>query len=237
MFQKLRSDVLKRTRGHRSPARKRPSRSDGTPAEPQTTCFVRPRDSSHCTPDEGSNPCRYIGKTDRVIEPRSPQRMAVDLDVPSNAARVQTSSVDFQSSMPLGLSTNAEPMDPSLALLTSTAQESPVAGSEVAETTTASLEKLNAMMFPSEDPFAYPQQPLIGLTGGDVRQQLGFTGNSAYPDAMQFYIPDVFEDIEHQLLNCTNIAQTSSQQFPPAEMPKASGMPGLQCSQIHLNPQ
>lgn len=70
----------------------------------------------------------------------------------------------------------------------------------------STLYKLDAMMFPTDDPFAYPnQQPLMdfpahspqappsGSHGGD-------TPGGQQGDSMQFYIPTLYDDIEGQLL-------------------------------------
>lgn len=61
----------------------------------------------------------------------------------------------------------------------------------------SALYKLDAMMFPTGDPFAYPnQQPLMDFPPPGRQQQP--SGQS--PDSMQFYIPSLYDDIEGQLL-------------------------------------
>jgi len=76
----------------------------------------------------------------------------------------------------------------------------------------STLYKLDAMMFPTGDPFAYPnQQPLMdfptpspqtrpgGLPGGGGGGA-GGAGGGQHPDSMQFYMPNMYDDIEGQLL-------------------------------------
>jgi hypothetical protein len=69
------------------------------------------------------------------------------------------------------------------------------------------LYKLDAMMFPTGDPFAYPnQQPLMDFpTPSAQTPSVGPPGAGAesgqHPDSMQFYMqPNVYDDIEGQLL-------------------------------------
>lgn len=83
------------------------------------------------------------------------------------------------------------------------------AGSYTPQSSVTSLYKLDAMMFPSSDPFAYPNQPLLESQGPVVRGNshppgatAGTAGNQT-PEAaaaMQFYMPNVYDDIEGQLL-------------------------------------
>ncbi|KAK3313892.1 fungal-specific transcription factor domain-containing protein [Apodospora peruviana] len=71
----------------------------------------------------------------------------------------------------------------------------------------SSIYKLDAMMFPSADPFAYPNQPLLDpvtgtATGGQQQRQASHPSgtNSQAQDAMQFYMTNIYDDIEGQLL-------------------------------------
>ncbi|KAK4146256.1 fungal-specific transcription factor domain-containing protein [Dichotomopilus funicola] len=65
----------------------------------------------------------------------------------------------------------------------------------------SSLYKMDAMMFPSEDPFAYPSQPPIDPAGQHPSNQTPQATNTGQShDAMQFYIPNVYHGIEGQLL-------------------------------------
>ena len=78
--------------------------------------------------------------------------------------------------------------------------------SDTIEPATTTLYKMGAVMFPSGDPFAYPQQPLIGLTCSYVPNQPSFTGSLQpesfhTPDSMQFYMPSMFGAVEHGLLD------------------------------------
>ncbi|ORY70049.1 fungal-specific transcription factor domain-containing protein [Pseudomassariella vexata] len=60
------------------------------------------------------------------------------------------------------------------------------------------LHRLDAMMFPSEDPLAYPNQP--GFDFGPPGQSL--SPDMAHPpqDTQQFYMPNYFDGIEGQLM-------------------------------------
>ncbi|KAL2135262.1 hypothetical protein VTI74DRAFT_9142 [Chaetomium olivicolor] len=68
------------------------------------------------------------------------------------------------------------------------------------------LYKMDAMMFPSEDPFAYPNQPLMdpaSAAAGHHNQTSHSgtaTGTRQPHDTMQFYIPNMYDGIEGQLL-------------------------------------
>lgn len=68
-----------------------------------------------------------------------------------------------------------------------------------------SIYKLDALMFPSGDPFAYPNQPLDLGTGGATSavSQPGLMGSvqaRAQPtDSRNFYMPGLYGDIEGQL--------------------------------------
>lgn len=60
-----------------------------------------------------------------------------------------------------------------------------------------SLYKLDAMMFPSGDPFAYPNQPLAD--GHHTSRQTSQAAASQSPD-MQFYMSNMYDGIEGQLM-------------------------------------
>jgi hypothetical protein len=82
--------------------------------------------------------------------------------------------------------------------------------------------KLDAMMFPSGDPFAYPTQPLVGMataaqsaiTAPSTSHSGSAPGQRA--DVMQFYMPNLYEDIDSHLLG---------------SMPPYLVQPGLSASQ------
>ncbi|KAH6636526.1 fungal-specific transcription factor domain-containing protein [Chaetomium tenue] len=63
-----------------------------------------------------------------------------------------------------------------------------------------SLYKMDAIMFPSEDPFAYPNQPPIDPASQHPGSQTPQSSAGQSHDAMQFYIPNMYEGIEGQLL-------------------------------------
>lgn len=64
----------------------------------------------------------------------------------------------------------------------------------------SSLYKMDAMMFPSEDPFAYPNQPMMDAAGHHPGSQTPQSAAGQSHDAMQFYIPTMYDGIEGQLL-------------------------------------
>jgi hypothetical protein len=63
------------------------------------------------------------------------------------------------------------------------------------------LYELDAMVFPSNDPFAYPnQQTLMDFTAGPMHGRQPSRANQQQPDPMQFFLPNMYDDIEGQLL-------------------------------------
>lgn len=100
------------------------------------------------------------------------------------------------------------------------------------------LVKLDEMMFPSNDPFAYPNQPLVDFSQQPHGTPSGQPGSS-HQDSMPFYMPNVYDGIEGQLLG----------PIPPYLMQPEQGQQGLDLSsqmynasnmltlqQIQLNP-
>jgi hypothetical protein len=91
------------------------------------------------------------------------------------------------------------------------------------------LYQLDAMMFPSGDPFAYPNQPAMS--------ELSLPHHSAHPpsssqDQMQFYMPNIYDDIEGQLLGPIPPYLMQSSQPGGVNMStrlySASGIPNMQ---------
>lgn len=64
-----------------------------------------------------------------------------------------------------------------------------------------SLYKMDAMMFPSEDPFAYPHQPPIDAANQHPASQTPQSSAGQPHDTMQFYIPNMYDGIEGQILD------------------------------------
>ncbi len=58
------------------------------------------------------------------------------------------------------------------------------------------LYKLDAMMFPSADPFAYPNQPMMEF---NLQPQAG-QANIGQQEDLQFYLPNTYDGIEGQVL-------------------------------------
>ncbi|TEA12359.1 Activator of stress genes 1 [Colletotrichum sidae] len=59
------------------------------------------------------------------------------------------------------------------------------------------ISKLDSLMFPSEDPFAYPNQPMMEL---GYQKGPGQNSVSGPPDASSFIMPGAFDEIDTQLL-------------------------------------
>lgn len=95
-----------------------------------------------------------------------------------------------------------------------------------------SVYKLDAMMFPSGDPFAYPNQPLMdGSSYHPGRQGPHPTAGQA-PDG-QFYMSNVYDGIEGQLLGpippyLVPSSQGQHSMDPASQMYTASNMLGMQ---------
>lgn len=71
------------------------------------------------------------------------------------------------------------------------------AGGNPAVSTPSTLNRLGALMFPSEDPFAYPNQPMMELG----RQEGGEGGGGAGgDDTTQFFMQGPFDEMESHLL-------------------------------------
>jgi hypothetical protein len=68
------------------------------------------------------------------------------------------------------------------------------------------INQLDAVMFPSEDPLAYPNQPGLGIRGGPQHY-----------DPSQYYAPNLFDGIEGQLMG----------PLPPYLMQTSHGPPGF----------
>ncbi|KAL2169681.1 hypothetical protein VTG60DRAFT_5820 [Thermothelomyces hinnuleus] len=64
-----------------------------------------------------------------------------------------------------------------------------------------SLYKMDATMFPSEDPFAYPHQPPMDPASQHPAGQTPQSNAGQPHDTMQFYIPNMYDGIEGQLLD------------------------------------
>ncbi|KAK4225515.1 putative transcriptional regulatory protein [Podospora fimiseda] len=64
----------------------------------------------------------------------------------------------------------------------------------------ASIYKLDAMMFPSGDPFEYPNQPLLDPAGQHPNRPSPHVAPGQSQDSMQFYMPELYDGIEGQLM-------------------------------------
>lgn len=64
----------------------------------------------------------------------------------------------------------------------------------------STLNRLGALMFPSEDPFAYPNQPMMELGLQHKMQQEPMQGQEDAQDNAQFFMQGPFDDVESHLL-------------------------------------
>ena len=103
------------------------------------------------------------------------------------------------------------------------------------------LYKLDAIMFPSEDPFAYPNQPAMefGVPRHPARGQTGHPSAGPPGDGVQFFMPNVYGDIEGQLLGPIPpyLMQSSHGQGLDlsAQMYNASGLLPVSLQQSHAH--
>jgi len=116
--------------------------------------------------------------------------------VPENPFQDPTFSASLQDLLPIDLSSRATP-------------DSASTGGSSNRQRLNGLNKLDSLMFPSDDPFAYPNQPMMGL-GFKRPARGGQAQESAY------LIPGSFDDIDGQLLG----------QVPPYLM-QEQGQPNL----------
>lgn len=111
--------------------------------------------------------------------------------------------------IPMGMSSRATSGSPSTAGSSHTTQ--PAYGFHPASAHNP-VQKLDTLMFPSEDPFAYPNQPMM---------ELGFQPPVSMPSQgqnQQFFIPTSVDHLDSQLLG----------QPPPYMIQHPPGQPGLE---------
>lgn len=130
---------------------------------------------------------------------------------------------NMQDLLPLDLSTRGTPESSGAG---SAAHQAAYAGTPTVGTP-STLNRLGALMFPSEDPFAYPNQPMmeLGLQQKMQQEPMQGQGQDGGQDSAQFFMQGAFDDMESHLLG----------QIPPfmidqaqqgLEMPiYSSGMP------------
>ena len=133
--------------------------------------------------------------------PRMQHRSSFDsVGVSQTATGGRNLSANLQELLPLDLSSAGATSDTSSTPGTA-AQRRPSSFQTAQTPTTSSLYKVDAIMFPSGDPFAYPsQQPLLDF-GGQARtvsQSQQQQQQQQQQDAIPFY--GVYDDIEGQLL-------------------------------------
>ena len=81
-------------------------------------------------------------------------------------------------------------------------QQAAYAGGNPAVSSPSTLNRLGALMFPSEDPFAYPNQPMmeLGLQQKMQQEPMQGQGQGAAEDNAQFFMQGTFDDVESHLL-------------------------------------
>lgn len=84
------------------------------------------------------------------------------------------------------------------------------------------VQKLDTLMFPSEDPFAYPNQPMMELS----YQPPVTMSSQGQAQNSQFFMPGSFEEVDSQLLG----------QPPPYVIQHPEGQPGLEFSANMYDP-
>ncbi|KAL2024408.1 hypothetical protein VTK56DRAFT_8219 [Thermocarpiscus australiensis] len=107
---------------------------------------------------------------------------------------------NYQDILPMGMSLSGAGLDSGGAQGTVHGHAQGFQQGQPAGGSVNSLYKLDAIMFPSEDPFAYPNQPLMGPAGHNPGEQAPHSGAAQSQDTMQFYMPNIYDGIEGQLL-------------------------------------
>ncbi|KAH8156648.1 hypothetical protein CIB48_g11596 [Xylaria polymorpha] len=99
------------------------------------------------------------------------------------------------------------------------------------------INRVDAMMFPSDDPLAYPNQPRadFGVPGPGLHH--GSPGDMLQHDPSSYYVPHIYDGIEGQLLGPLPPYLMQSQGDPgiPFPVPMYSD-PMLSSQQMHLSP-
>lgn len=98
--------------------------------------------------------------------------------------------------LPLDLSTRGTPESSGAG---SVPHQAAYAGNP-AVSTPSTLNRLGALMFPSEDPFAYPNQPMMELGLQQKMQGEPMQGQDGSQENAQFFMQGSFDDMESHLL-------------------------------------
>ncbi|KAI1412921.1 hypothetical protein F5Y13DRAFT_179783 [Hypoxylon sp. FL1857] len=98
------------------------------------------------------------------------------------------------------------------------------------------IHQLDAVMFPSDDPLAYPNQPQVDFGAHQHSVPNASPGDLSHHDPSQFYIPNFYEGIEGQLMGPLPPYLMQSQAQPGFNFPaQMYSDPMLQ--QMHTQPQ
>ena len=188
LFEKL-PEQLKKNR-----ARPMPSKKRSAPAPNVSLIPSRINPSSNRRSDEITRP--QSSQHARDQPPILPHRASFDVALQQNGIAGQGFSANLQELLPLDMAavTHGEAGGtPAPLPRRQSYRQTPTPGSA------NPLYKLDAMMFPSADPFAYPNQPLMDF-GSQQQVRPPQRAGSQHQDTMHFYSPTLYDDIEGQLL-------------------------------------
>ena len=191
-------DKLKKMKGRAMPTRKR---SAPVPKSGAASAQARPG-------LQGAKPQRRSEELNRPRSgpagenhPASLHRASLDTAGMHQGLHGQNFSANFQDLLPLDIPSTGESSETSSTPGTMHAQLPNYHQMHTPSASHKPLHKLDEMMFPSGDPFAYPnQQPLTDFTSQAQGRHAGPPGRSQQPGSMQFYIPNLYDDIEGHLL-------------------------------------
>lgn len=163
------------------------------------------------TKDSGSGPSNVQRRSEELPHARNvsgvatqpPSRPSFDsISLPSAGFQHQDFGGGLQDLLPLDLGSRTTP-DSTSTGGASVPQHQAYAGNPAAPVgTPSSLNKLGALMFPSEDPFAYPNQPMMELGLQQKMQQAPMQGQEAVQDGntAPFFMQGSFDEMESHLL-------------------------------------
>lgn len=165
--------------------------------------------------DSGSGPSNIQRRSEELPHARNasaaatlpPSRPSFDsISLPSAGFQHQDFGGGMQDMLPLDLGSRATP-DSTSTGGASVPQPQAYAGTAAAPVgTLSSLNKLGQLMFPSEDPFAYPNQPMMELGLQQKMQQAPMQGQEAAAGpgqeggAAPFFMQGAFDEVESHLL-------------------------------------
>lgn len=156
-------------------------------------------------------------------------------NMPSDHPFSDTSfSASLHDLLPMDLSSRATP-DSTSSRGTSAQQQHPYPTQPLSAPNP--VNKLDSLMFPSDDPFAYPNQPMMELgfpaKAGETPTSLAGQGQDP-----QYFIPGTMEEIDSQFLGQPPPYMMQHQQGPPPVMGMSSNMyEANPMMGMHMSPQ